>query len=146
MSGLLLWGLLPWGSLPFALLVDRDHNESFPWAAVGGGVALVLLVGVAIWYRRHRLRQQHSHPALFQGLCEAHELDRPSQRLLLQVVRFYRLRQPARLFTEPQWLEPSTLSGALAARAAEIAALRTRLFAVAVSLPREESRSASARA
>lgn len=132
MTGMSLLALSARESL---LLAERnDSSLLLSGIVIGGGVLAML--GAVVWFRHYRLRHQQSHAALFDGLCEAHELDRASRRLLSQVIRFHRLCQPARLFTEPQWLEPSRLGGALASRAAEVTALRNRLFAVAVTVPR----------
>lgn len=126
----------PW--LDMLLLAARPPAG----AAVSGGQLLLwlLLAGVAVgivsgalyyghrWHHRHR---HQSHAALFRGLCETHRLDRSARRLLSQVGRYHRLAQPARLFTEPEWLEPAKLGDRFSAKAGEVADLRTRLFAVA---------------
>lgn len=94
--------------------------------AVGG---LILLFGVIRVARRLAHHRHNSHPGLFCGLCRLHRLDRNSRRLLRQVAQCYRLAQPARIFIEPQWLDPARLTP-LRARSAEIVALRNRLFEV----------------
>lgn len=126
------------GSLaPWLLLAARRSaaeskagGEVVVWLVV----ALVAITGVCgglclahRWWERHR---HQSHAALFKGLCDAQGLDAPARRLLAQVGRHHRLAQLARLFTEPQWLDPASLGGPLEARAAELSALRTRLFSM----------------
>jgi hypothetical protein len=101
-------------------------SMSTVWILAAGivpvGVLLYLLNRLARRWRRN------SHPALFSGLCRLHGLDLGARQLLKQVVQYYRLIQPARLFIEPQWLDPARLRGPLQARAAELTALRGRLF------------------
>lgn len=94
--------------------------------AVVGVILLVVLVRVAKQLAHH---WHNSHPGLFCSLCRLHRLDRNSRRLLKQVAQCYRLPQPARIFIEPQWLDPARLT-ALRGRSAEIVALRNRLFEV----------------
>lgn len=105
---------------------------------LSGAVGALLVVGIAarFGYRAMQRHRHHSHPALFCGLCDAHQLDRDSRRLLTQVARFHRMAQPARLFTEPEWLDPGNVSGALLVQSEELIALRNRLFSLSVSKPR----------
>jgi len=109
---------------------DRvDTGETWVWLAAAGGMIALLCLAVWLVYRWQHRRRQHSHRSLFQGLCRTHGLDRGARRLLRQVARRHHLRQPGRLFTEPKWLNPAELPAALRRRAAEVAALRNRLFA-----------------
>ena len=110
---------------------DRTRPET-------GGLVLVLsilaCVVLALWIvsrlaarrdRGHRI----NHPnALFAELCKAHGLDRQARQLLQSIARQQRLAHPARLFLEPERLNPTSLTGPLAARRSEIEALRRRLF------------------
>jgi hypothetical protein len=109
---------------------DRvDTTEALVWLGVAGGmIALVCLV-ICLGSRLHRRRRYHSHGLLFRALCRIHGLDHRARRLLKQVARHHKLAQPARLFTEPKWLNPAGLRGALRRRATEVAILRNRLFA-----------------
>lgn len=132
---------LPWfgpTDAPLPLVAARTGSTNgtlLVWLAIGGG--LVAVLGGLGYFLRQKLHQHrhHSHPALFHGLCSAHHLDRNSRKLLMQVVRYHRLSQPARLFTEPQWLDPAGLSGTLLTRAEELLALRSQLFSLSVSAP-----------
>jgi len=102
-------------------------SMSTVWILAAAGI---VPVGVLLYLLNrlvHRWRH-NSHPALFSGLCRLHGLDLGARQLLKQVVQYHRLAQPARLFTEPQWLDPARLRGPLQARAAELTALRERLF------------------
>lgn len=98
-------------------------------ALAAAAVGLVILFGLVRMARRFAHRWHNSHPGLFCSLCRLHRLDRNSRRLLKQVAQCYRLAQPARIFIEPQWLDPARLTP-LRARSAEIVALRNRLFEV----------------
>jgi hypothetical protein len=107
---------------------QADAGEAWVYLAVAGG--MIALVCLAVWLvsRWYSRRHHNSHRRLFQGLCRTHGLDRRARGLLKQVARHHQLRQPGRLFTEPKWLNPAELRGALRRRAAEVAALRSRLF------------------
>jgi hypothetical protein len=100
---------------------------------VGGTIGAVGLavLGIAAYVVRNMLRRRrrYSHKALFDGLCSTHGLDRTARALLWQIARLHNLTQPARLFTEPQWLDPAGLQPSLGTRTAEAAALQSRLFA-----------------
>ena len=75
-------------------------------------------------YRRYR-----SPAALFSGLCGVHGLSSGSRRLLKQLARAHKLSDPARVFTEPAYLDPKRLPASLRPQAAVFAGLRNRLFA-----------------
>ena len=93
-----------------------------------GALAALGIVAYTVKSMLHR-RRHYSPKALFDGLCCTHGLDRTARALLWQVARLHNLTQPARLFTEPQWLDPARLQRSLGSRAAEAAALHARLFA-----------------
>jgi len=100
---------------------------------VGGAIGAVALavLGIAAYVVRNMLRRRrrYSHKALFDGLCSTHGLDRTARALLWQIARLHNLTQPARLFTEPQWLDPACLQPCLGTRTPEAAALQSQLFA-----------------
>jgi len=117
------------------LAVDREYpanqadtGQMLVWLLVAGlvigVVAVTLLIANRIAYRW----RYNSHPALFRGLCKLHGLDSASRRLLKRVVRFHRLRQPARVFVEPKWLDPANLDASFQPRAPELERLRNGLF------------------
>ena len=95
---------------------------------VGAAGGLASICGAIHVGKRFAHHWHNSHSGLFCSLCRLHRLDRNSRRLLKQVVQYYRLTQPARIFTEPHWLDPARLGAPLRARAADIAALRNHLF------------------
>ena len=96
------------------------------------GIAVVVIVVVCLSVycgsRWSHWRQFKSPAGLFLGLCKVHALDRRTQALLKQIARHHNLPQPARLFTEPKWLDPTALKGPMASRARQISELRSRLF------------------
>lgn len=98
------------------------------WIFVAVAVLSVAAGGIHLLRRALQHHSSYSHWGLFTSLCRLHRLDRNSRRLLKQVVQSQRLGQPARVFTEPQWLDPDRLPGALRQRAEDLTALRTLLF------------------
>ena len=106
-----------------------NGGEALVWLAVVGGMIAVVCLGIGFASRLQRRRRYNSHGSLFQGLCRTHGLNHRVRGLLKQLARHHKLAQPARLFTEPKWLDPASLRGALRRRAAEVAMLRNRLFA-----------------
>jgi len=95
----------------------------------------VLMVGIGGWLLSRWLarqeagkRRSHSRRQLFRTLCAAHELSGHDRRLLRQLARAHRLRDPARVFLEPQRYDPKVLSPALEAKQHELNQLRGRLF------------------
>jgi hypothetical protein len=104
-------------------------SEALFWMLVAGGAIAVVCVAIRVASRMQHRRRYNSHASLFRALCRLHGLDRRARRLLRQVARRRKLPHPARLFTEPHWLDPSGLPRGLRRRAAEIAFLRNRLFA-----------------
>lgn len=98
---------------------------------------LLVLAGivVVVWALSYLLtlqerRRSYTSPGrLFFSLCKAHRLRWPQWWLLWRVARSQRLRDPARLFLEPERLEPSNLGSSLQMRAAQLKELRERLFA-----------------
>ena len=97
-------------------------------AIVVGFVALLVLLSRAI-ERRQRAGPTNSRLGLFFSLCKAHGLAWSEWRLLWRLARRQRLRDPARLFVEPQAFEPANLGPSLRPQAAEIRAIGKRLFA-----------------
>lgn len=133
LAGILLAGetLLGAGNLGAASRRASRSNagEAIVWLAVVGGMIAVVCLAIGFASRLQRRRRYNSHGSLFQGLCRTHGLNHRARGLLKQLARHHKLAQPARLFTEPKWLDPAILQGALRHRAAEMAMLRNRLFA-----------------
>ncbi|HMO84279.1 MAG TPA: hypothetical protein PKC18_05080 [Lacipirellulaceae bacterium] len=95
--------------------------------------AIVLLIaGCAVYSylkRRNDMSERCNDPhKLFRELCLAHRLDRASRRLLLMLAEAAQCEQPAQVFLMPGAFEPAQLPASLRTRAADVVALRNRLF------------------
>jgi hypothetical protein len=78
---------------------------------------------------------------LFLSLCRAHRLQWREAWWLWQLARFQRLRDPARLFLEPQRWDAASLSPSLLARQRQLIRVRDRVFAESPGgKPQEETR------
>lgn len=121
-------------SHPAALLAAGNYgrrggsSEMFVYLGVAVVAIAVVCVGAYVASRLAHQRRFNNHGTLFSGLCARHALDRNAKKLLLEVAAHRRLSQRARLFTDPRWLDPATLRGPLRRKAAEVDALRRRLF------------------
>lgn len=78
------------------------------------------------WFSQ--LRRRPGPKRLFLRLCRAHRLRIGEIVLLWKLARAQRLRDPARLFLEPERYEPAHLGNALRHQAERLASLRDRLF------------------
>ena len=98
---------------------------------------LLILAGVAalVWLLSRFLayqdrRQAYNSPLrLFLALCKAQGLRWPDRWLLWRLARSRRLKDPGRLFLEPQWFETAGMPRSLFIQGARLARLRARLFA-----------------
>lgn len=94
---------------------------------VGTAAALLLLLRIL-----DRCQRGHRHVnrplRLFLTLCKAHELTWPERWLLWRVARAQRLRDPGRLFLEPERLDPTNLSPSLRLHGHQLRQIRERLF------------------
>jgi hypothetical protein len=119
-------------SVPIALSEDLspfNTTESLIYVAIAVGVITAVAVVAYVVNRLLRRRRRESQWGLFQGLCQAHGLGRGSRLLLRRIAQYHSLRQPARLFTEPDLLHPSSgLAMRFQGRLDEIGELRNRLF------------------
>lgn len=107
---------------------SSDGSAIF-WVIAIGAVIAVVVAGLSVATRVLHQRSRNSQSGLFDGLCKHHELPRNSRALLKQLAASYGLAAaPARVFTEPRWLEPNPGNPLFRTRAAELAALRERLF------------------
>jgi len=114
---------------------ERGRAESGDTTAMLTGlgvvVLIVILASAVAWYvrRLERTRRSHSHPLLMKDLCKLHGLCRSERRLLSWVAQIYHLRYPSQLFLDPKWLDSENLVPALQPKAAELTAIRSRIFA-----------------
>jgi len=97
-------------------------------------LAIVLAVIIAGWLltrvaRHERKRRTNSPKALFQELCQAHQLDRQSRNLLIRLAKHQNLSHPASLFIDPRRFAPGQLPGLPPAQLRRLESLRAQLFA-----------------
>lgn len=105
----------------------------------GGGLTTALLVfcgffvcvwGVArLFVRSEGPAALNSARGLFGELCRAHQLTRNDRRLLTHLARHHRLADPAGLFLDARWLDPSLCGPAWQKHAGRLRELRLALFA-----------------
>ena len=112
----------------------RRRGGGIDWTELLLPIAVIAcVVGIAWLVSRYfKLRAERnadSPQALFAELCQAHELDWPTQQLLRALANAHRLPSPAQLFLEPDRFDVERLGRAFDSRQAQIAALRSRLFA-----------------
>lgn len=112
----------------------RRHGGGVGWTELMIPIALIACVVGIAWlvsryFKLREKRNSDSPPALFAELCQAHGLDWPSQQLLCAMTNAHRLASPAQLFVEPDRFDVDSLGRAFGNRKAQIAALRSRLFA-----------------
>jgi hypothetical protein len=134
--------MLPAWIVPFVAQVTREQfgrgfrgatsqlhwTDILPYAA-----AIALLILGTMAYSRYKrwsdLTERCDDPhKLFRELSMAHQLDRPSRRLLLHLAEAGHFAQPAQIFLSPAAFEPSRLPQALRTRAEDVRRLRERLF------------------
>ena len=108
----------------------RTESTQLIEMLVGMGV-VVLIVWVLSYFSdgRRRPASYRSPGRLFLALARAHRLTWWQIWLLWRLARWRGLKDPARLFLEPQWFDREGLSRRLARRAARLRLLRSRLFA-----------------
>lgn len=113
---------------PF-LRSEADTGQMMVWSLAAGGIIAVVCSGLLIYTKlAHRWRTD-SHRGLFSSLCKLHELDRGSRQLLKRAIQFHGLVPPARVFTEPKWLDPSKLGADFRPQVKALKQLRNKLFA-----------------
>ncbi|QEG35665.1 hypothetical protein [Bythopirellula goksoeyrii] len=94
---------------------------------------LLLVVGLVAAFVAYRRRNDLERPCtdsqkLFRELCQAHQLDQGTQKLLSKLAVAFQLAQPAEVFVSPRVFSPDQLPEHLRAEAARIVELRERLF------------------
>ena len=119
---------------------EADTGQMMVWSLAAGGIIAVVCGGLLVYTRMAHKWRTDSQRGLFSSLCKLHELDRNSRQLLKRAVQFHSLTPPARVFTEPKWLDPSKLGADFRPQAKALKALRNRLFAT----PRTTSSSSKA--
>jgi hypothetical protein len=109
---------------------NQQGPDSVILVLVGLLAFVVLLWLVARIAERRRERGPSNSPLLlFFSLCRAHGLSWSEGYLLWRVARRHRLEDPARVFLEPERLDPAGIGPAGKSRARRLQALKDRLFA-----------------
>ncbi len=99
------------------------------------GLAILLAILMAVWLLSRILdrfdgrRPVDSSRMLFLSLCKAHGLRWSEWWLLFRLTKEQKLDEPARVFLEPEWLEPANWPVVLQSRSKQLEELRGRLFA-----------------
>lgn len=112
----------------------RGRRAQFDTNDLITGLAILTLLVLAGWAVRYIQTRQDggakkSRPlALFLELCRAHRLRFSDRWLLWRLARADRLRNPARLFLEPERFDPAGLPAILRLRARQLARIREKLF------------------
>lgn len=121
--------------LPTALLVAADENrleyltrgfrqrpKSVDFGSVMIGVGVVVGFIIALWIlsrlmdRRKERGPSNNRLGLFLALCKAHGLKWSQKLLLWRLARHMKLRDPARVFLEPEHFSPEHLGRSLQGR------------------------------
>jgi len=101
-------------------------------------IVITLLAGMWSISRLVGLRRRGGYNSpwrLFWALCKAHHLNWSDSWLLRRVARHQGLREPGRLFLEPQRWEEKYLGPRFAAEYARLKSLRDQVFGTAVAEP-----------
>ena len=121
--------------------VFRNRPSQIDTQYVLTGLLVLAAIVLGMWLlsqllaRQERRRSYNSAWMLFLSLSKAHRLSWPDRWLLWRVARHQGLRDPARLFLEPERLADNNLGPALRLRGAQLKGLRGRLFAGLESRP-----------
>ncbi len=134
-----IFSMLNIAELTFAVFgaAGRSSRSGLDWtlfAWIGGGVVgvIIFVTLIVVLVKRRGGNAAYSHVGLFKQLCHVHGLDRKSQKLLRRVADYFRMPQPARIFTEPHWLNPEKLGGLGFADKDVIDNLRKKIFDISL--------------
>ena len=112
----------------------RERPTQVDFSQVMLGVAVLIAFVVMLWilsrwvdYRKAR-GPSNSRLGLFFSLCRAHELKWSEWLLLWRVSRRHRLRDPARVFIEPERLDPAGLGRRFRSRKPQLEKLSNQLY------------------
>jgi hypothetical protein len=97
-------------------------------AAIIGALVLAAWLLTRFLARHDRRRRFNSPGALFNSLCQVHELNAVERKLLLRHAREQALADPGRLFLEPSRFAGVHSGAHQDSDTAELASLRDRLF------------------
>ncbi|MGO8750383.1 MAG: hypothetical protein ACLQNE_30935 [Thermoguttaceae bacterium] len=104
-------------------------------------VGLVILVLVAWFLTRSAEKEKHrgrcSPRRLFLSLCRTHRLGWSDRWFLWRLAAQHRLKDPARVFIEPERFDPAGTNLPLQRHATRLARLRRQLFAEILEEPQD---------
>jgi hypothetical protein len=105
-----------------------NWSDLWAWGIVAVVAALAAVVVIEM-RKRNDMEERCDNPwKLFRELCQVHNLDRSSQRLLTQVAKLRRFPQPAQVFLTPAAFEPANLPPSLRDKSDQLLRLRSQLF------------------
>ncbi len=112
----------------------RDKKGRGDSSDIFTGLLILVVISVLVWLAARafdwilRKRRHPSPRRLLWSLSRAHRLRWSQWWLLRQIAKQQKLEDPARLFLEPEWLDPATLGLEFATQRMQIQVLRARLF------------------
>jgi hypothetical protein len=112
----------------------QGKNAQLHWNDLFMLLTIVLAVALAAWFltrvaRRERHRRTNSPRGLFLELCQAHQIDRQSRKLLWRLAKHQEPSHPACLFLDPRRFESGQLPELLPSQLQRLVKLREQLFA-----------------
>ena len=109
--------------------ITVDSGQILIGLAILTIVILVLWIGSRAMERRARRGHFDSSLGLFLSLAKAHKLGWSERWLLWQLARCHQMKEPARLFLEPERFDSSNLTGSLLAKQNQLKLISRRIFA-----------------
>lgn len=112
----------------------RDRRGRGDYGEILSSLMVLTIISVAVWllargFDRLCRRRSYSAPyRLLWSLSRAHRLRWSQWWLLRRIARQENMDDPARLFLEPEWLDPARLGPEFANQGPQILVLRARLF------------------
>lgn len=116
--------------------IQMDSGDVMTALLIFSGIAVALWILSRIQYYHTSQASYHSPLMLLLSLCKAHRLAWSQRWLLWRVARQQGLQDPARLFVEPERLDPANVGPVLRLRASQLEAIRRRVFG---EVPDEEA-------
>jgi len=117
-----------WESLSRGFRSQPVDQRQLLWFLAAMGLLIGLLALLAHVVNNQSSRGYCGPRRLFWSLCRAHKLSISDRWAMWLVARTRGLRDPARLFLEPELLDPAQLPPRFRVQAARFDALRKRLF------------------
>lgn len=110
----------------------RAAGEEFRWTNAALVLAIIAAVGFGLWLAlrvaaTREKRGYRSPRRLFNELCLAHQLDRPSRALLKRLAVAHNLT-PSRLFLDPERFDAAQLGGTWTGERPQLEQLRDTIF------------------